>query len=76
MTWLSVYVDEGTKRRIRRAAKRADVSVSQWVRSRLLEALRSPWPAGYFDIFGSLRGSDVERPSQLPFDFDTPRERF
>jgi len=76
MARLSVYVDEGTERRIRHAARRADLSVSQWVRSRLLEALRPPWPAGYFEISGSLRRSDLKRPSQLPFAFDTPRERF
>jgi hypothetical protein len=74
MAQLTVYLDEKTRRRIERAAREGDVSVSQWVKGKLTEALERDWPAGYFDLFGSLKGSDLARPAQPPLSSDTRRE--
>jgi len=66
MAQLTVYLDEKTRRRIERAAREGDVSVSQWVKDKLTQALERDWPAGYFDLFGSLKDSDLARPAQPP----------
>lgn len=64
MAQLTVYIDDDTRRRIEEAAKIAEVSVSQWVKERLTTALQSDWPDHYFDVFGSLRDVEIERPEQ------------
>ncbi len=74
MAQLTVYIDEETRKQIEIAAKNANSSVSQWVKARLTEALRHSWPENYFELFGSLRGSDLERPPELSFEDDAPRE--
>lgn len=63
MAQLTVYLDEKTRRRIERAAREGDVSVSQWVKDKLTQALERDWPAGYFDLFGSLKDGDLVRPA-------------
>ena len=70
MAQLTVYIDEATRRRIEVAARRAEVSVSQWVKQRLANALETEWPDGFFDLLGSLRDVKVERPDQPDLDDD------
>ncbi len=74
MAQLTVHIDEQTRKQIENAAKNADSSVSQWVVARLTEALQKTWPENYFDLFGSLRGADLERPPELCFEDDARRE--
>ena len=74
MAQLTVYLDDKTRRRIERAARESDVSVSQWVKDKLTQALERDWPAGYFDLLGSLKDSDLARPAQPPLSADAPRE--
>jgi len=74
MAQMSIYLEEETLKKIRRAADREGISVSEWVRSRLSRSLEERWPDGYFDVFGVLEGRDLERPEQIPFDRDTARE--
>ena len=64
MAQLTVYIDEETRKKIEVAAKNANASVSQWVKEKLAEALQRTWPENYFDLFGSLHGSDLERPPE------------
>ena len=74
MAQLIVHIDEQTRSQIENAAKNAGSSVSQWVKARLTEALRETWPEDFFQLLGSLRGSDLERPSELRFENDARRE--
>lgn len=74
MAQLTVYIDDDTRRRIEIAAKNAKASVSQWVKEKLREALESSWPTNYFELFGSLRGSDLQRPAQPRPKDDLPRQ--
>ena len=74
MAQLTVYIDDETRQRIEVAARRADVSVSQWVKKRLASALENEWPEGYFELFGALRGADLERPPQGRAGDDARRE--
>jgi hypothetical protein len=74
MAQLTVYIDDSTRKRIERAAKRANVSVSQWVKEKLTNALTHDWPEGYFALLGSLADEQLERPEELPRDDDALRE--
>ena len=67
MAQLTVHIDDLTHSQIEYAAKSAGSSVSQWVKAKLTEALRATWPEGYFQLLGSLRGSNLRRPSELRF---------
>ena len=74
MAQLTVYIDEKTRRRIEKAAREGDVSVSQRVKEKLTDALERDWPAGYFDLLGTLKDSDLARPEQPPLASDVSRE--
>ena len=65
MPQLSLYFDEVTLRRVERAAKLSKVSVSKWVRTRLLRSLDDEWPDGYFDLFGSIQDHTFDRPADI-----------
>jgi len=73
MPKLTIYIDEPTERRLKRAAKTDHLSPSKWVREKLAKSLRTTWPDGYFDLFGSLAGEQFERPKQGDCRDDAPR---
>ncbi len=75
MSQLTLYLDDATRARIERAAKRADTSVSQWVKERLVEALERTWPKDYSALFGSLADTDIVRPDEPSLSDDLPRKR-
>jgi hypothetical protein len=64
MSQMTIYLDDASVRAIKRSAKREHVSVSNWARRRLCEAVRDTWPTDFFTAFGALRDSDLERPPQ------------
>lgn len=66
MPKLTIYIDEPTQRRLKRAARTERLSPSKWVRERLIKSLRTTWPEGYFDLFGSLAGEQFERQREMP----------
>ena len=74
MAQLTVYIDEQTRKQIEIAARNANASVSQWVKARLTEALQRTWPENFFELFGSLSGSDLERPPELRVEDDVRRD--
>jgi hypothetical protein len=74
MPKLTIYVDEDTQRRLKQAAKRESLSASKWVRLRLARVLKSAWPQGYFELFGSLANEKFERSRQGDLGNDAARE--
>ena len=74
MSQMTIYLDEASARAIKRSAKRERVAVSNWARRRLCEAVRDTWPNDFFAVFGALRDSDLERPSQAAFATDAKRQ--
>jgi hypothetical protein len=74
MAQLTIYVDARTRDKIHAAARRANESVSTWVKDRLERAIAREWPAGYFELFGSLADTDLERPAQPSPGDDRARE--
>ena len=74
MAQLTIYLDDDSIQRIEAAAAREKSSVSKWVKTRLVDALDSKWPHGYFELFGSLADGDFSRPAQLDPGLDASRE--
>ncbi len=74
MSQMTIYLDEASVRAIKRSAKREHVSVSNWARRRLCEAVRDTWPNDFFTAFGALRESDLDRPPQPSFASDVKRQ--
>ncbi|HAS83892.1 MAG TPA: hypothetical protein DCS43_14755 [Verrucomicrobia bacterium] len=74
MSQMTIYLDEASMTAIKRSAKRERVSVSNWARRRLSEAVRHAWPEEYFSLFGALRNADLVRPSQADLAADLPRQ--
>jgi hypothetical protein len=61
-------------REIKQSARREHVSVSNWAKRRLCEAVRHTWPADYFKLFGALSDSDLSRPHQSDLATDAERQ--
>jgi hypothetical protein len=73
MAQLTIYLDDETFRKITQAAEEERSSVSKWVKKQLVTALERNWPAGYFQIVGSLADEEIERPEQREWEDDLPR---
>ena len=73
---LTIYLDEQTQKKARRAAKREGKSLSRWAREQLNEAADEgqTWPSGYFELMGCLGESALETPTELSHDNDAERE--
>lgn len=63
MTKVTVHLDEVTLAKIRRRAAKRGISMSEWVRLRIIEEING-WPPGYFDLCGVLKDVDISRPKQ------------
>ena len=80
MAQLTVYIDEGTLKKISLAAKEEGESVSKWVKRRLEESFKENlkgWPKGYLEWLDSLKDNpvDIDVPEDLGWDLDRPREK-
>jgi hypothetical protein len=75
MPQVSIYLDQGTLKKVRARARADGTSVSKWVRSRIDRDVHRDWPPGYFDLCGILKDVDIERPDQGSFGQDAPREK-
>ncbi len=74
MSQMTIYLDEASMREIKLSASREHVSVSNWARRRLCEAVRHTWPPDYFKLFGALSDSDLSRPNQSDLTTDAERQ--
>ena len=64
MAQVTIYIDDDTLKKIERSARQHKDSISSWVKKRLIGSLAGDWPAGYFDLFCSLRDEGFARPQQ------------
>ena len=73
MAQLTIYLDEQSIQRIEEAASAEHVSVSRWVKARLIRSLDGEWPAGYFALEGSLDDEDLRMVAAPDPAYDVPR---
>jgi plasmid stability protein len=76
MAQLTIYLDEKTQAKARRAAKRAGRSLSGWAREQLSAAADGGehWPEGFWKLSGSIEDDSFEEPEELDAGTDTARE--
>ncbi len=65
MPQLSLYFDESTLKKVEQAAKLSQMSLSQWVRTRLLQSLKDDWPEDYFTLYGAIEDGTFLEPNDL-----------
>jgi len=75
MAQLTIYLDEKTQAKAKRAAKLANCSLSRWAREQLSAAADEgqSWPEGYFELFGSVQDASFEAPEAIDPELDSPR---
>lgn len=73
MPQLSLYLDDTSMESLRAHAADEGLSLSKYVKNMLNEnAHSSGWPAGWFDLYGSLADVDFPLPDDPPFEDDIP----
>ena len=76
MPQITLYMDRDTLKKLEIAVQIENTSISKWVKNKVVEALsKQTWPNDYFSLFGSLAGSDLERPQQPLLSKDAKRKR-
>ena len=74
MPQLSLYIDETTLKKLEKAAKIEQLSVSRYAVKKLNEVLNTTWPAHYSDLFNSIQNKSFSVSKSSSFSDDTPRE--
>lgn len=75
MGQVTIYLDEGTLRKVKQAARGAHQSFSKWVKLHLEGTCRPTWPQHYFELFGSLaKEGSFKRPKQPSLSLDVRRQ--
>ena len=75
MPQISLYIDDETLKKVGRAAKLENKSISKWVSSRIKTSLSNSWPQDWFTLFGSLNDETFKEPDELNFSEDSKREK-
>jgi len=74
MAQLTIYLPDNLLKKITSLAKKESESISSWVKNRILNSIEDSWPEDYFELFGSLKDSDLSRPKELDLKNDSRRE--
>lgn len=75
MPQLSLYVNSNTLKKVESAAKRENVSISQWVRVKIEKSIEKNWADDYFSLFGSITDETFQPPAKLDFKQDSKRSK-
>ncbi len=62
MPQFSLYLDQETLKNVKRAARKSNLSISQWVRKSIHESFDRNWPADFFDLSGSITDESFRAP--------------
>ena len=75
MPQISLYIDNDTIKKIERAAKLENKSISKWVASRIKLSLEKKWPNDWFNLYGSIKDDSFLEPEELNSADDNIREK-
>ena len=75
MPQLSLYVNSNTLKKVEYAAKRENISISQWVRVKIEKSFEKTWAEDYFSLFGSISDETFQAPVKLDFKKDSKRSK-
>ena len=74
MPQLSLYVDEKTLKKIEKAARLENTSISKWVTGKLTQYLDNNWPDNYISLYGSIEDDSFCAEEIKDFSSDIDRE--
>lgn len=74
MPQVSLYLNDKTYAKVRRAAEAEAMSVSKWVAEKLTHAMDEDWPEGFDKLFGSITDESFQAPKRESFASDAARE--
>ncbi|MDH5718833.1 MAG: DUF6364 family protein [Spirochaetia bacterium] len=74
MAQLSLYIDDETLKKVEKAAKNQNISVSKWITSRIKNSFKTSWDENFFSLFGSIKDESFKRPDQIESKYDAKRE--
>ncbi len=74
MPQLSLYLDDETLKKVEKAAKLENTSISKWVTRKLKEHLENDWPNNYSSLFGSISDESFCAEAITGFADDAGRE--
>jgi len=75
MPQISLYIDEKTLKKVEKAAKAENKSISKWVSSKLKSSLENKWPKEYFTLFASIKDESFTEPVELEDEANLKREK-
>lgn len=74
MAQITIQLDADTLKVLESEAAKNHLSVSKWIKKRILRGLKNDWPEDYFSLFGSLDEDDLVEPQEIPSKYETGRE--
>ncbi|MGA3040097.1 MAG: CopG family transcriptional regulator [Bryobacteraceae bacterium] len=75
MAHLTIYLNDGVERRVRKAAKAAKISVSKWVADRVVQSVESSWPPEFLALAGAFPDFPDAAELRKGYGEDVRRER-
>lgn len=54
MPQVTIYLDEDTQKRVKKAARAEGLSLSKWIAASLREKTKSTWPKAFLDLAGAF----------------------
>ena len=75
MAQVTIYLPDQILKKINSLAKKEALSVSSWIKNKIVGSIEDVWPGDYFEVFGSLKDSDLKRHEQLEYSQDTKKVR-
>jgi hypothetical protein len=74
MAHLTIYLNDDVDRRVRKAAKAANVSVSKWIAERIAKSVETSWPPEFLALAGSFPDFPDAGELRKGYGEDIPRE--
>jgi hypothetical protein len=74
MAHLTIYLNADVDRRVRKAAKAANVSVSKWIAERIAKSVETSWPPEFLALAGSFPDFPDAGELRKGYGEDIPRE--
>ena len=56
MPQVTIYLDEDTQKRVKKAARAEGTSLSKWIAASLREKTESTWPKAFLELAGAFPG--------------------
>jgi hypothetical protein len=76
MPQISLYVDEKTLEQVSNSAKSENVSISNWVKSKIQKSLSDEWSEEFKSLIGSIKDETFVEQKEIDLSHDCKRETF